>query len=299
MEDKPYPGKVRKRALNTLRWGEERDWPRSRSPLEVSGHGDLAVHQRLHHPADHLVEGPRHVLGEPPLEALLHLLPAWRERGREGGRAEVRTGSGGVSTSLRIQGGVWEAAWQRGSSLVHVEGQGDVLVLGEEQDQEVVAGLALLYRGVQADLESQGEVRARKPPTHPRCPPGGGLSRSRSPRRTSGAGPCAGAGRGAARWCRGSCSRRSCRAGAGRWGRCGCRSARAASGTAAPGRCRWRLRWPGSRPPWTARSGRRPAREAVTKGVPRCHPPPSGQPHAPPRGPRRPPGWGARRTGPP
>ena len=37
-------------------------------------------------------------------------------------------------------------------SLVHVESQGDVLVLGEEEDQEVVAGLALLDGGIQADL---------------------------------------------------------------------------------------------------------------------------------------------------
>lgn len=64
-----------------MKW-KERDWPCSCSPLEVSRHGDLAVHQCLHHPADHLVEGPRHVLGEPPLKALLHLLPVWREGGQ-------------------------------------------------------------------------------------------------------------------------------------------------------------------------------------------------------------------------
>lgn len=51
------------------------------------------------------------------------------------------------------------AAWQERNSLVHVEGQGDVLILGEEQDKEVVAGLALLYRGVQADLEREEEAR--------------------------------------------------------------------------------------------------------------------------------------------
>lgn len=46
-------------------------------------------------------------------------------------------------------------AWQERNSLVHVEGQRDVLILGEEQDKEVVAGLALLYRGVQADLKRE------------------------------------------------------------------------------------------------------------------------------------------------
>lgn len=48
---------------------------------------------------------------------------------------------------------VKEVARQERNSLVHVEGQRDVLILGEEQDKEVVAGLALLYRGVQADLK--------------------------------------------------------------------------------------------------------------------------------------------------
>lgn len=37
-------------------------------------------------------------------------------------------------------------------SLVHVESQGDVLVLGEEKDQKVVTGLALLDGRIQADL---------------------------------------------------------------------------------------------------------------------------------------------------
>lgn len=54
---------------------------------------------------------------------------------------------------------VKEVAWQERNSLVHIEGQGDVLILGEEEDQEVVAGLALLYRGVQADLKREEEVR--------------------------------------------------------------------------------------------------------------------------------------------
>lgn len=35
--------------------------------------------------------------------------------------------------------------------LVHVESQGDILILGEEEDQEVVPGLALLDGGIQAD----------------------------------------------------------------------------------------------------------------------------------------------------
>lgn len=37
-------------------------------------------------------------------------------------------------------------------SLIHVESQGDVLILGEEEDQEVVPSLALLDGGIQADL---------------------------------------------------------------------------------------------------------------------------------------------------
>lgn len=37
-------------------------------------------------------------------------------------------------------------------SLVHVESQGDVLILGEKKDQEVVTRLALLDGWVQADL---------------------------------------------------------------------------------------------------------------------------------------------------
>lgn len=49
-------------------------------------------------------------------------------------------------------------AWQEQNSLIHVEGQGDVLILGEEQDKEVVAGLALLYRGIQADLKREEKV---------------------------------------------------------------------------------------------------------------------------------------------
>lgn len=48
------------------------------SPLEVARDCDLAVHQRLHDPTDHLIQGPRHVLGEPPLKTLLYLFPAKR-----------------------------------------------------------------------------------------------------------------------------------------------------------------------------------------------------------------------------
>lgn len=36
--------------------------------------------------------------------------------------------------------------------LIHVESQRDVLILGEEEDQEVVTGLALLDGRIQADL---------------------------------------------------------------------------------------------------------------------------------------------------
>lgn len=43
-------------------------------------------------------------------------------------------------------------AGMREHSLIHVESQGDVLILGEEEDQEVVTGLALLDGGIQADL---------------------------------------------------------------------------------------------------------------------------------------------------
>lgn len=57
------------------------------------------------------------------------------------------------------EGVVKEVAWQERNSLVHVEGQGDILILGEEEDQEVVAGLALLYRGIQADLKREEEAR--------------------------------------------------------------------------------------------------------------------------------------------
>lgn len=39
-------------------------------------------------------------------------------------------------------------------SLAHVEGEAEVLLLGEEQDEEVVARLALLDGRVQADLGS-------------------------------------------------------------------------------------------------------------------------------------------------
>lgn len=38
-------------------------------------------------------------------------------------------------------------------SLIHVESQGDVLILGEEEDQEVVTSLALLDGRIQADLK--------------------------------------------------------------------------------------------------------------------------------------------------
>lgn len=38
-------------------------------------------------------------------------------------------------------------------SLIHVESQGDVLILGEEEDQEVVTSLALLDGRIQTDLK--------------------------------------------------------------------------------------------------------------------------------------------------
>lgn len=52
-------------------------------PLEVSGHGDLAVDQGLHHPANHLIERPRHVFTELSLKTPLDILPV--------GQAEERT----------------------------------------------------------------------------------------------------------------------------------------------------------------------------------------------------------------
>ena len=78
----PFPsaGRPSPRSAIRARLGRQRH----ASPLEVARHGDLAIHQRLHHPADHLVEGARHILGEPPLEAFLHLLPA-RPKERGGG----------------------------------------------------------------------------------------------------------------------------------------------------------------------------------------------------------------------
>lgn len=44
-------------------------------PLKVSRHGDLSVDQGLHHPADQLVERPRHVLTQFALKAALHIIP--------------------------------------------------------------------------------------------------------------------------------------------------------------------------------------------------------------------------------
>ena len=112
------------------------------SPLEVARDRDLAVHQRFHDPADHLIEGSRHVLGEPPLKALLHLLPEDSKR-----RAGALRPSARPPAPCPGQG--------QPHSLVHVERQGDVLVLGEEQDEEVVASLTLLDGGVQADLRGK------------------------------------------------------------------------------------------------------------------------------------------------
>lgn len=44
--------------------------------------------------------------------------------------------------------GQWKDMSSETHSLVHVESQGDVLILGEEEDQEVVTGLALLDGGI-------------------------------------------------------------------------------------------------------------------------------------------------------
>lgn len=46
----------------------------------------------------------------------------------------------------------WQAMSPERHSLIHVESQRNVLILGEEKDQEVVTGLALLDGGIQADL---------------------------------------------------------------------------------------------------------------------------------------------------
>lgn len=111
-------------------------------------------------------------------------------------------------------------------SLAHVEGQGDVLILGEEEDQEVVTGLALLNRWIQADLIKTSNkavepqvtkqyrtlginnlclLKAQAGVRHPRgfC----------SPQRTSVSDLCGAAGRAGEPWYRGSCSQRSCHAG--------------------------------------------------------------------------------------
>lgn len=46
----------------------------------------------------------------------------------------------------------WQAMSPERHSLVHVESQRNVLILGEEKNQEVITGLALLDGGIQADL---------------------------------------------------------------------------------------------------------------------------------------------------
>ena len=54
-------------------------------------------------------------------------------------------------------------------SLIHVESQGDVLILGEEEDQEVVTSLALFDGRIQADLKrtsGHGRVEAQATEQH-------------------------------------------------------------------------------------------------------------------------------------
>lgn len=117
--------------------------------MEVAWNCDLAVDQRFHDPADHLVQGSRHVLGETPLKALLYLFPTKRRR----------QGHEHCCLLIAHLSPAWTAAGQspRRHSLIHVESQGDVLILGEEEDQEVVTGLALLDGRIQADLVSKSQ----------------------------------------------------------------------------------------------------------------------------------------------
>lgn len=135
------------------------------SPLEVARDCDLAVHQCFHDPADHLIERPGHVLSEPPLKTLLHLFPADKER------------QGLSRLHSMCRGVLWGVTgYMPGNSLVHVEGQGDVLIFGEEKDQEVVAGLPLLDWGVQADLgrKNQHSLISKTPVEKERGKGGGG-----------------------------------------------------------------------------------------------------------------------------
>lgn len=53
-------------------------------PLEVSRYGDLAVDQGLHHPADHLIQRPGHVLTEFTLKTTLNIIPDKQTEERTG-----------------------------------------------------------------------------------------------------------------------------------------------------------------------------------------------------------------------
>ncbi len=116
-------------------------------------------------------------------------------------------------------------------SLVHVEGEVDVLFLGEEQNEKVITCLTLLDGGIQTDLlrkkqrkSVRGSVRYDKAEMF--------IWRVKTfdrkgtkvplPQRTSASDPCVAAGKDGGRWCRESCSQRFYHAGEGKWGRYGC-----------------------------------------------------------------------------
>lgn len=58
------------------------------------------------------------------------------------------TGAAAFQWHTSLLPGQWEDMNSRTYSLIHVESQRDVLILGEEEDQEVVTGLALLDGGI-------------------------------------------------------------------------------------------------------------------------------------------------------
>lgn len=111
-------------------------------------------------------------------------------------------------------------------SLAHVEGEVDVLLLGEQQNEKVIARLTLFDGRIQTDLWRHN----KKVSTVRTCAQTqlGRLEKSirevKLPQRTSVSDPCGAAGRAGERWCRGSCSQRSYREGEGRLGRYGCRT---------------------------------------------------------------------------
>lgn len=144
------------------------------SPLKVSRHCDLSVDQSLHDPADHLVQRARHVLVQLSLKAPLHLLPAERSRERlkrnkfsmlESYGAKVLsiadkiilTVTRGPSPTHRaadIKAG-FKKKKNPSYSLAHAESEVNIFVFGEEENEEMIACLALLNGWIQADLKDR------------------------------------------------------------------------------------------------------------------------------------------------